>query len=253
MRQIPANNRLIILPGAVIKMYREAWRAENEREALRRLGDACILAPSERRSGRIGSRKFLIMSRMRGTMTNRTEEAAIRIIAYLRSVHELGGPGFGRLCAPLMPRWNGYVRQRLTSYRNAFWSKGLNEVAKNADALVHRRLPEPPVPCLLHNDPEPGNFLEGSTGIAGLDWELAIYGDPDLDYARVGYALGIRPARLLDLLDHQGVVFDEQALLIYRHVHLLGRLMSSITAAPPNMLAARRYLRDLRACADDLT
>ncbi|MFD2768538.1 phosphotransferase [Micromonospora eburnea] len=253
MRSIPANNRLLILPGVVIKMYREAWRAQNERDALRRLDDARILAPSERGSGRIGSRKFLVMSRLRGSTADGTEEAARRIIAYLRSVHELGGPGFGRLCAPLLPRWNDYVCQRLISYRKAFVSQGLHEGAGTADALTHLRLPEPPVPSLLHNDPEPGNFLEGPSGIAGLDWELAIYGDPDLDYARIGYALGIRPARLVDLLDDQGVAFNEQALTIYRRVHLLGRLMSSITAAPPDMAAAQRYLRDLRACANDHT
>ncbi|MGC4856999.1 phosphotransferase [Micromonospora sp. DT4] len=253
MKQIPAKNRLLILPGAVIKMYREAWRAENEKDALRRLGDAGILAPSERGSGRIGSRKFLVMSRLRGSTTGGTEEAGRRIIAYLRSVHELGGPGFGRLCAPLMPRWNGYVRQRLVSYRKVFVSQGLNEVANTADAVAHLRLPEPPMPSLLHNDPEPGNFLEGSAGIAGLDWELAIYGDPDLDYARVGCTLGIRPARLVDLLDDQGVAFNEQALTIYRRVHLLGRLMSSITAAPPDMAAARHCLGELRACVDDYT
>ena len=118
-----------------------------------------------------------------------------------------------------------------------------------ADSLVSAQLPEPSAPFLLHNDPEPGNFLHSAGGTAGLDWELAIYGDPCLDYARVGQALEIPPSHLYRILARSGIGYDEQTLMTYRRVHVLGRLMSSITATPQHMHSVQRYLYDLSIIA----
>ncbi|MEV6929641.1 phosphotransferase [Dactylosporangium sp. NPDC051485] len=251
MSPIPASNRLLPLPGAVIKVYREAWRAETEKAALRRLADARISAPSILGSGRLFQREFLVMRRLCGSSVGRTERAAHQIITYLQAVHRITGPGFGRLSSPLAPRWNDYLRQRLVSYRDALIEHRHYGAAETADALAGTQLPEPPAPSLLHNDPEPANFLQlrGRTDTAGLDWELAVYGDPDLDYARVGHSLGIGAERLGDLLSNHGVAYHPHSLGIYRRVHLLGRLMSSVTALPPDQTSAERHLHDLNSCA----
>jgi aminoglycoside phosphotransferase (APT) family kinase protein len=249
MTPIPMNNHHLRLPGAVIKVYREAWRAQTEKAALRRLTEARILAPSVLGSGHLRGRQFVVMRRLRGSSMGKNEQAAYRIIRYLQFVHRLAGPGFGRLATPLAPRWNDYLHQRLTCYRNAFVEHGLPEAADIADSVASAPLPEPSAPSLLHNDPEPGNFLHSTGGTAGLDWELAIYGDPCLDYARIGQALEIPPSHLCRILARSGIGYDEQVLMTYRCVHVLGRLMSSITAIPPDMRSVQRHLYDLSTLA----
>ncbi|NUK13970.1 aminoglycoside phosphotransferase family protein, partial [Streptomyces lunaelactis] len=190
---IPPTNRLLRLPGAVIKIYREPWRAQTEKAALQRLAEARIPAPSVLGGGAIRGRQMLLLRRLHGSAAGSSEEAARRVIAYLQSVHQITGPGFGRLFAPVEASWGEYLRERLVSYQVALVPHGFHEAAAIAEALAHVHLPEPTAPHLLHNDPEPANFLFRPTTTAGLDWELAIYGDPGLDYARAAHALAIHP------------------------------------------------------------
>ncbi|MFJ5071536.1 phosphotransferase [Kitasatospora sp. NPDC088556] len=242
---IPPTNRLLRLPGAVIKIYREPWRAQTENAALRRLAEARIPAPAVLGAGRIRGRQLLLLRRLHGSAAGSGEGAARCVVTYLQAVHELTGPGFGRLHAPAAVTWGEYLRERLLSYQAALARHGLHEAADTAETLAHSPLPEPATPHLLHNDPEPGNFLLSRTGTAGLDWELAIYGDPALGHARTAHALGIRPARLIRILADHGIPHSEETLAAYRSVHLLGRLMSAVTATPPDPAAARRHARDL--------
>ncbi|MFC9331444.1 phosphotransferase family protein [Kitasatospora sp. NPDC057015] len=244
---IPPTNRLLQLPGAVIKIYREPWRAHTEKAALQRLAEARIPAPTVLGAGRIRGRRLLVLRRLHGSPAGVGEEAARHVITYLQTVHHLTGPGFGRLSEPSAASWGEYLRARLVSYQDALARHGFYEAADTAKALAHSPLPEPAVPRLLHNDPEPGNFLLSATGTAGLDWELAIYGDPGLDYARTAHALGIRPARMVRVLADHGIPHSEANLAVYRSVHLLGRLMSAVTATPPDPTAAQRHARDLTA------
>lgn len=242
---IPPTNRLLRLPGAVIKIYREPWRAQTEKAALQQLAEARIPAPAVLGAGRIRGRQLLILRRLQGATTGSDEEAARHVIAYLQAVHQLTGPGFGRLCSPVAASWAEYLRERLLCYRDALARHGLHEAADTAEALAHSPLPEPAAPHLLHNDPEPDNFLLGPTGTVGLDWELAIYGDPGLDHARTAHTLRLRPAHLIRILTDHGIPHSEETLIVYRSVHLLGRLMSAVTATPPDPAAARRHARDL--------
>ncbi len=242
---IPPTNRLLRLPGTVIKIYREPWRAQTEKAALQRLAEARIPAPTVLGAGRIRGRQLLLLRRLHGSAAGSGEEAARHVITYLQAVHQLTGPGFGRLNDPSAASWGDYLRGRLVSYQDALARHGLHEAADAADALAHSPLPEPAAPHLLHNDPEAGNFLLGATETAGLDWELAIYGDPGLDYARTAHALGIRPARLIRILADLGIPHSAETLAAYRSVHLLGRLMSAVTAIPPDPSAAQRHARDL--------
>ncbi|MEU8264134.1 phosphotransferase [Micromonospora sp. NPDC048999] len=242
---IPPANRLLRLPGAVVKIYREPWRAQTEKAALQRLSEAGIQAPSVLAGGSIRGRQLLILRRLHGSAAGSGEDAERRVITYLHRVHQITGPGFGRLFAPAASSWGGYLRQRLLSYQTALARHGFHEAAATAEALACAPLPEPAAPHLLHNDPEPGNFLFQPAATAGLDWELAIYGDPGLDYARAAHAFAVHPVRLARLLADNDIPHSEEALAAYRSVHLLGRLMSAVTANPPDPAAAQRHARDL--------
>ncbi|WP_371792932.1 phosphotransferase [Streptomyces sp. NBC_01471] len=242
---IPPTNRLLHLPGAVVKIYREPWRAQTERAALQRLSEAGVRAPSVLAGGSLRGRHMLILRRLHGTAPGGGEEALRRVIPYLHRVHQITGPGFGRLFAPASATWGEYLRERLVSYHGALTRHGFHEAAATAEALTGAPLPEPDAPCLLHNDPEPGNFLFGPATTAGLDWELAIYGVPGLDYARAAHAFAVRPVRMSRLLTDRGIPHSEETLGTYRSVHLLGRLMSAVTATPPDPAAARRHAQDL--------
>ncbi|MEV0537260.1 phosphotransferase [Kitasatospora sp. NPDC050463] len=244
---IPPTNRLFRLPGAVIKIYREPWRAYTEKAALQRLAEARIPAPTVLGAAHVRGRQLLVLRRLHGLTAGIGEEAARHVITYLQTVHQLTGPGFGRLSDPSVASWGEYLRARLVSYQDALARHGLHDAAGTAEVLANSPLPEPAAPHLLHNDPEPGNFLLNTTETAGLDWELAIYGDPGLDYARTGHALGIRPARLIRILADHGIPHSAENLAAYRSVHLLGRLMSAVTASPPDPAAAQRHARDLAA------
>jgi hypothetical protein len=242
---IPPTNRLLHLPGAVVKIYREPWRAQTEKAALRRLSEAGIRAPSVLADASIRGRQLLILRRLHGSAPGGGEEAVRRVIPYLHRVHQITGPGFGRLFAPVAASWGEYLRERLVSYQAALARHGFHEAAATAEALAGAPLPEPDAPHLLHNDPDPGNFLFGPAATAGLDWELAIYGDPGLDYARAAHAFGVHPVRLAQLLADHDIPHSEETLAAYRSVHLLGRLMSAVTATPPDPAAAHRHARDL--------
>ncbi|MEJ8650651.1 phosphotransferase [Streptomyces sp. MS1.AVA.3] len=242
---IPPTNRLLHLPGAVVKIYREPWRARTERAALQRLSEAGVRAPSVLAGGSVRGRRLLILRRLRGTAPDSGEEAVRRVIPYLHRVHQIAGPGFGRLFAPVAANWGDYLSERLVSYQAALARHGFHEAAATAEALASAPPPEPAAPCLLHNDPEPGNFLFGPAATAGLDWELAIYGDPSLDYARAAHAFAVHPVRMSRLLTDHGIPHSEETLAAYRSVHLLGRLMSAVTATPPDPAAAGRHARDL--------
>lgn len=242
---IPPTNRLLHLPGAVVKIYREPWRAHTEKAALQRLSDAGIPAPSVLADGSIRGRQILVLRRLHGTAPGSGEEAVLRVIPYLHRVHQITGPGFGRLFDPVVTSWGEYLRERLISYQAALARHGYHEAAATAEALASAPLPEPDAPRLLHNDPEPGNFLFGPAATAGLDWELATYGDPSLDYARAAHAFAVHPVRLSRLLADHGIAHSQDALAAYRSVHLLGRLMSAVTATPPDPAAAQRHAQDL--------
>ncbi|MBT2527440.1 phosphotransferase [Streptomyces sp. ISL-99] len=244
---IPPTNRFLQLPGAVVKIYRESWRAQTERAALERLSEAGIRAPSVLAGGAIRGRQLLVLRRLHGSAPGGGEEAVRRVIPYLHRVHQCTGPGFGRLFAPVAASWGEYLRERLVSYEAAHARHGFHEAAATAEALACAPFPEPAAPHLLHNDPEPGNFLFGPAATAGLDWELAIYGDPGLDYARTAHAFAVHPVRLSRVLADHGIPHSEETLAAYRSVHLLGRLMSAVTATPPDPAAAQRHARDLSA------
>ncbi|MFI9829607.1 aminoglycoside phosphotransferase family protein [Streptomyces sp. NPDC051913] len=242
---IPPSNRLLRLPGAVAKVYREPWRAHTEKAALQRLSEAGIRAPSVLAGGSVRGRRLLILRRLHGTAPGSGEEALRRVIPYLHRVHQITGPGFGRLFDPGAASWGDYLRERLVSYQAALARHGFHEAAATAEALASALPPEPDAPRLLHNDPEPGNFLFRPAGTAGLDWELAIYGDPSLDYARAAHAFAVHPVHLSRLLADHGIPCSEETLAAYRSVHLLGRLMSAVTATPADPAAAQRHARDL--------
>ncbi|PZH16436.1 hypothetical protein C1I97_06520 [Streptomyces sp. NTH33] len=242
---IPPANQLLRLPGAVIKIYREPWRAHTERTALQQLAKAGIPAPPILGADSLGTRPFLVLGHLPGTTADRTEAAVRRALTYLHTVHQLTGPAYGRLNAPTAGSWSGYLHQRLRSYRDALCHHQLPAVARTAQRVMDRALPEPTAPCLLHNDPEPTNFLLADDAIIGIDWELAIYGDPDLDHARAGHAFRVRPTRLREILTDLAIPHSIDALHTYSTVHILGRLMSAVTANPPDRAAAQLYLNAL--------
>jgi aminoglycoside phosphotransferase (APT) family kinase protein len=229
------------MPGIVAKIYREPWRAANEFKAVRIASKAEMAVPAIVGSGSFRGRKFLLLRRISGRTVEQGEPAARQVLTYMQSLHQISGTGFGRIHHSPTLRWNDYMQKRLHQYREAFFQFQIREAIDSIDALRMRLLPEPTAASLLHNDPRPANFIQGKSGIVGIDWELAVYGDPNLDHARAGYEFGITSQTLERILDDLEVPYMVDTLRFYRRVHILGRLMSAVTAHPSNNVEIHRY------------
>ncbi|WP_093545905.1 phosphotransferase [Streptomyces althioticus] len=117
-----------------------------------------------------------------------------RLAAPLAVVHRIPGPHAGRLAgAPRHRTWRDYLHNRLDTYA----------AAAPDFAPAHRReldaTDRDTEPKLLHHDLQPGHLVRPTSGKPLLlDWELAAFGDPLSDLAR----LAVR----LDLPDPTGVL-----------------------------------------------
>ncbi|MBB0243511.1 phosphotransferase [Streptomyces alkaliphilus] len=136
----------------------------------------------------------------------------------LAAVHAIGGTHFGRLAgAARHPTWRAYLHDRLNLYTTT--APDLATVA----AALRRDLDRVNLdiePRLLHHDLQPGHLVRTTGGLRFLlDWELAAFGDPISDRARLAVRLRLPSPQALPA--HRVTPADRQRLDLYWRLHLL--------------------------------
>ncbi len=248
MTTVPPANRVWSLPPLVfVKAHREAWRNVAECGAVRLLTRAGVAVPRLLWSRHGPGQPFAVFRHVPGPQVHERDDAALRrVVSYLAAVHRIEGSAFGRVGTPGgFSGWDGYLRSRLDAYGRVFDRLGLADAAVATARLC--ALPTPPAdrPRLVHNDPHPGNFLRARHGIVGTDWELAVFGDPLLDYGRMSWEWERQPDVFAHLLASVGVEADPGHLHYYTTLHVLGRLMGTVSSVRPDPALMRRCLEHL--------
>jgi aminoglycoside phosphotransferase (APT) family kinase protein len=136
----------------------------------------------------------------------------------LTAVHAIGGTHFGRLAgATRHHTWRDYLHDRLNLY-----TATAPDLA-TAAATVRRDLDRVHLdiePRLLHHDLQPGHLVRTPEGLRLLlDWELAAFGDPLSDLARL--AVRLRLLSPQPVLTHGLAPAVQQRLDLYWRLHLL--------------------------------
>ncbi|MFC5720310.1 phosphotransferase family protein [Streptomyces gamaensis] len=138
----------------------------------------------------------------------------------LAVVHRIRGSHVGRLAGARRHRtWRDYLRGRLDNYADA-----APDLA-HAAAVLSRELDVTDVdtePRLLHHDLQPGHLVRSLSGRSLLlDWELAVFGDPLSDLARLAVRLDLPdPADVLHLT-HRPAPAAGRRIHLYWRIHQL--------------------------------
>ncbi|MGW0886467.1 phosphotransferase family protein, partial [Streptomyces sp. NPDC002671] len=143
-----------------------------------------------------------------------------RLADPLAAVHRIPGPHAGRLAgAPRHRAWRDYLHNRLDTYTAA-----APDLAPAAAAL-RRELDATDVdtePRLLHHDLQPGHLVHPTSGKPLLlDWELAAFGDPLSDLARLAVRLDLPDPTGVLHLAHQPDPDADRRLRLYWRIHQL--------------------------------
>ncbi|MFD4574973.1 phosphotransferase family protein [Streptomyces sp. NPDC058417] len=136
----------------------------------------------------------------------------------LAAVHTVGGTHFGRVAGYTRhPTWRAYLHDRLNLYTATAPDLG------TAATALRRALDQVNLdiePRLLHHDLQPGHLVRTTDGVRLLlDWELAAYGDPISDRARLAVRLRLPSPQAL--LAHRATPAIRQRLDLYWRLHLL--------------------------------
>jgi aminoglycoside phosphotransferase (APT) family kinase protein len=229
----------------VIKTYREEWRRLNEHRAIRLVQQTDALVARIWWSCRL-YRPWTVFRYIAGPTVSAAEgTAALRqVLGYLSEVHTVTGAAFGRLADGGYPSWQAYLAHRIGEYHSVLCHYGLPIARDVAMAIQQATPPAVAKPRLIHNDPNPANFIRSPRGVVGLDWELAAFGDPRLDTARAAWEWSLSPPEAISAL---GLDADERALWYYQSLHVLGRLMNAYAAASDDRGIGRRCVEWLRS------
>ncbi|MEU3279181.1 phosphotransferase, partial [Streptomyces antibioticus] len=138
----------------------------------------------------------------------------------LASVHRIPGPHVGRLAGARRHRtWRDYLHNRLDTYTAA-----APDLAPAAAAL-RRELDATDTdtePRLLHHDLQPGHLVRLPSGrTLLLDWELAAFGDPLSDLARLAVRLDLPDPTDVLHLAHQPDPAADRRIRLYWRIHQL--------------------------------
>ncbi|GAA1940115.1 phosphotransferase family protein [Kitasatospora viridis] len=154
----------------------------------------------------------------------------------LATVHAIPGTHFGRLAgATRHPTWQAYLTDRLNLYARTAPElvNAVNSVRRELDRVNPNTAPR-----LLHHDLQPGHLVSTPQGHGLLlDWELAAFGDPLSDLAR----LAVR----LHLTSPQPIITDPGSRDIRQRLRLYWRLHLLADAALATDPAVRAYALDL--------
>ncbi|MFD3756719.1 phosphotransferase family protein [Streptomyces sp. NPDC058622] len=136
----------------------------------------------------------------------------------LSAIHRIPGSHAGRLAgARRHNTWRDYLHDRLDAY-----TATAPDLARAALGLRHEldTITVNIEPRLLHHDLQVGHLVCVSGGLL-IDWELAAFGDPLSDLARLAVRLGLPdPVELLSLAQQQDSAAARRMKLYWR-IHRL--------------------------------
>lgn len=215
-------NRVWYVDGPVpyvLKHYGDPARAANEAAALTLLARHQAPAPGLLGTDSAARPAWTAQSAVHAEPVPSSQLLQTLAIP-LTAVHRIPGPHAGRLAGARRHRtWRDYLHNRLDTYAAA-----APDLADTA-ALLRRELDamdEDTEPRLLHHDLQPGHLLRPRSGRSLLlDWELAAFGDPLSDLARLAVRLVLPdPADALHLA-RQPAPAARRRIRLYWRIHLL--------------------------------
>lgn len=212
----------------VLKHYGDPARAANESAALTLLTQYGAPAPRPLAADPGGEPAWTAQQAVQADLVP-ADQFLDELADPLAAVHRIPGPHAGRLAgARRYPSWSDYLHDRLNLYASA-----APELTSTASVL-HRSvesLPADTAPRLLHHDLQVGHLVRAPGRVRLLlDWELAAYGDPLSDLARLAVRLHEPdPSVLLPLADHPTRTAGHR-LHLYWHIHLLANAALSTDA-----------------------
>lgn len=214
---------LVWLVGAstpyVLKHYGTAARAANEAAALRLLAAHGIPAP-RLLGADTGSDPSWTAQNFIVAEAVPAERLLAELADPLETVHRIPGGHVGRVAgAPRYPTWPAYLHSRLKAYETA--APHLASEARSLQEEISTTALDIQ-PRLLHHDLQPGHLVRQRTGnLFLLDWELAAFGDPLSDLARLAVRLRLDdPSPVIDLV-HVRDTATERRLYLYWRIHQL--------------------------------
>ncbi|MEU8263087.1 aminoglycoside phosphotransferase family protein [Micromonospora sp. NPDC048999] len=213
-------NRVWYVNGStpyVLKHYGIAARAANEAAALTLLAAHRAPAPRLLAADPRAAPPWAAQTAVHGPPVT-PDQFLDRIAEPLAVIHRIPGPHAGRLAGARRYRaWRAYLHNRLHTYTDA--APHLVPVA----AAIQRELDTTDLdiePRLLHHDLQVGHLLHIPGGLL-LDWELAAYGDPLSDLARLAVRLQLPDPTDLLSLTYRPHPTDAHRLVLYWRVHQL--------------------------------
>ncbi|OKI71667.1 phosphotransferase family protein [Micromonospora sp. CB01531] len=201
----------------VLKHYGTAARAANEAAALALLAAHQAPAPRLLAADPNAAPAWTAQTAVHAPPVP-ADQFLNQIAEPLAAIHRIPGPHAGRLAGTQRhPTWRAYLHNRLHTYITA--APDLAPVA----AAIHRELDIIDLdiePRLLHHDLHVGHLLHTPGGLL-LDWELAAYGDPLSDLARLAVRLQLPDPTDLLSLTHRPHPTSARRLILYSRIHQL--------------------------------
>ncbi|MCX4481873.1 aminoglycoside phosphotransferase family protein [Streptomyces cellulosae] len=203
----------------VLKHYGDPARAANEAAALALLAQHQAPAPKLLGADPQATPAWTAQSAVHAEPVT-AGQFLHRLVSPLAVVHRIPGPHAGRLAgAPRHRTWRDYLHNRLDTYTAA-----APDLAPAAAAL-RRELDATDAdtePKLLHHDLQPGHLVRPTSGRPLLlDWELAAFGDPLSDLARLAVRLDLPDPTGVLHLAHRPDPDAVRRLCLYWRVHQL--------------------------------
>ncbi|MEU8543042.1 phosphotransferase [Streptomyces sp. NPDC048717] len=210
----------------VLKHYSDPARAANEAAALTLLARHQAPAPGLLGADPAARPAWTAQSAIHAEPVP-TTQLLRELAAPLTAVHRIQGPHHGRLAGgPRHQTWHDYLHHRLDTYTAA-----APDLAPTA-ALLRRELDTLTTridPRLLHHDLQPGHLVRTTDGQPLLlDWELAAFGDPLSDLARLAVRLELPdPEEVLHLAQQPDPTTSRRIRLYWRVHHLANAALST--------------------------
>jgi len=217
-------NRVWYINGTrpyILKHYTDPGRAANETAALTLLAAHHTPAPRLIAAQPDHPQPWTAQTTVHGEPVP-AGELLHELADALAAVHRIPGPHAGRLAGSRRhPTWPAYLHDRLNAYTAA-----APHLAADA-ATLHHTIDTQNLdiePRLVHHDLQPGHLIRHPDGTHVLiDWELAAYGDPLSDLARLAVRLALPdPTPCLALTPTPDPTAHHR-LHLYWHIHHLAR------------------------------
>ncbi|GAB7109569.1 hypothetical protein JCM4814A_78840 [Streptomyces phaeofaciens JCM 4814] len=222
----------------VLKHYGDPARAANEAAALTLLAQHRAPAPRLLGADTAAQPPWTAQSAVHAEPVP-ADQILHELATPLNVVHHIPGAHAGRLAGARHHRtWRHYLHHRLDTYSTA--APDLTHLA----AALRHELDTVAVdikPRLLHHDLQPGHLVRPHHGtLLLLDWELAAFGDPLSDLARLAVRLDLpHPTSILHLT-HQPTAESTRRIHLYWRIHHLAD--AALSTDPAVRQRARRHL-----------